>query len=332
MQLDDHFALSTLPYFEVKDGRILLASDVGPIADVHTHLALAFGPTGNVDLWKRHDEVLHYLPVTRPLDLDVYMNRNFTPEDLRKMKVDLVAKGVTPWGMRKTHTAANLEAEMADLGIAASVLLPIDLAAVGRNAESYLGVSQKTTKLISLGSVHPNAKDRRGKLEAQKAAGARGIKVHPAVQGIAPDDPKAMELYGMCGELDLPVLWHCGPVDIETKKGRRLCQLENYAEPVARFPETTFVLGHSGALQMPQALALALAHDNVWLETASQSLSGVRTLVRDAPPGRLMLGSDWPFYHQATALSKALLATEGNEGARRRILWDNAQRLFALEA
>ena len=42
------------------------------------------------------------------------------------------------------------------------------------------------------------------------------------------------------------------------------------------------------------------------------------------------MGSDWPFYHQATGLAKALLATEGDPALRRRVLYDNAASLFGL--
>jgi len=333
MRFDSHFSLSELPWFDVRDDRLVISDpEIGPIADVHAHLALTYGPGGRINVWKEHPRAKAYLPMEAGLDLDVYMNRNFNRRDLRRMKFDM-AGSVTPFGMRTTHTAANLEAEMADLGICGTVLLPIDLARVGTNAKTYLAAANRSRGgIVSLGSVHPKARGRFKKLEAQKRAGARGVKMHPAVQLIAPDDPAAMELYDMCGQLDLPILWHCGPVGIEARKGRELCQLARYAPPVREFPGTTFVLGHSGALQFDQALELANKHDNVWMETASQSLTNIKRMVKEAPPERIMSGSDWPFYHLATAVAKALLATEGHPEARRRLLWDNAARLFGLTA
>jgi hypothetical protein len=70
----------------------------------------------------------------------------------------------------------------------------------------------------------------------------------------------------------------------------------------------------------------------VWLELASQSLPGVRTLVEQAPEGRLVFGTDWPFYDQSIGLAKVLIATDGDLGARRRILHDNAAELLARSA
>jgi len=332
LQYDSHIQLAELPYFNVRDGRLVLADAAfGPSIDVHTHLALAYGRKIRVDLNKLHDRTEHYLGVDKPLDLDVYINKNFDEDSLRRMRKDLTLGSLSAKGMRVTHTAPNLSAEMADLGIVSSVLLPIDFPVLSRNAENYLQAAQVTDGLISLGSVHPYARKVPEKLAAQKALGARGIKVHPAVQSVAPDNPRAMRLYGICGDLGLPVLFHCGPVGIEPERGRRLCQLERYAPPIKEYPNTTFVLGHSGALQMEQALAYAKEHTNVYLELASQSVTNINRILDEAPPDRVMMGSDWPFYHQATSLAKVLIATEGRSAELRAgVLHDNAARLFGL--
>jgi predicted TIM-barrel fold metal-dependent hydrolase len=182
-----------------------------------------------------------------------------------------------------------------------------------------------------MGSVHAFARRVRERLEAQKAAGAVGVKVHPAVQMVRPDHPRAMELYRACGELSLPVFWHCGPVDIETRLGRHLSQVKHYWPAVHGCPGTTFVLGHSGALQSGQGVMLAREYGNVWVELSTLSLPDYRRVLAGAPQDRVMFGSDWPFYHQATALSKALLATEGDDGLRARLLRENAERLFHLD-
>ena len=162
--------------------------------------------------------------------------------------------------------------------------------------------------------------------------GARGLRIHPAVQMVGPDHERAMKLFRMAGERKLPVLFHCGPVDIETKLGRRLSQVKRYERALAENPDTTFVLGHAGALQMDEAIAFASKYPNVYYEIASQSLPAVRRLLEVLPPGRLMVGSDWPFYHLAIPIAKVLLATEKDEKARRAVLYDNAAALFGLPA
>jgi len=331
-QFGDHFALSKLPYFDVVDGDRLVLSDpaFGPSVDAHSHLALSYLRRTTVDLRQEHPRTEHYLPLESPLDLDVYINKNFNPTQLERMAADLTRKSMMAAGMRRTHTLPNLLREMRDLGITQSVLLPIELPFISRNAEVYLGLTHGQKEILCFGSVHPYGWNPGRRLEAQKARGARGIKIHPAVQMIYPQDRRAMAVYKKCGELDLPVLWHCGPVDIEPPAGRRRSQVRLYEKPIAENPHTTFVLGHSGALQSDVALELANRYPNVWLELASQSLTVIRRLLEQGPTDRIMMGSDWPFYHQATAVAKVLIATEGDESLRRKVQYDNAAKLFGL--
>jgi predicted TIM-barrel fold metal-dependent hydrolase len=322
--------LARLPWFELRDGGRLAVADpsVGPVVDVHTHFALSYGLPPSVDLQRSTPRTEHYLPAERPLDLEPYGNRNFTAEDLRRLKRDLTLASLTAGGMRATHTVPNLAREMAELGVARSCILPIDFPVLSRNAETKLAAIAGRSEFIGFGSVHPWARDVEGKLDRQVALGARGVKVHPAVQMVGPESPRAMHLYRLCAQRKLPVLWHCGPVDIETRLGRRLSQVRRYSKPIERNPETTFILGHAGALQMPEALELAKRHANVWLDVSCQGVAGVRRILDEADPGRILFGSDWPFYHQAIGLAKVLIATEDRRELRAKLLHLNAERLF----
>jgi predicted TIM-barrel fold metal-dependent hydrolase len=332
-RFEDVLALARLPYFEVRDGERLALADpaLGPAVDVHTHLAFSYVRPNTVDLFREHPRTEHYLPVRgRPLDLDVYVNRNFTPEDLARAERDLTVGCLLPGGMRATHTIPNLVREMADLGIASAVLLPIDFPFLSRNAQTFLAAVEGRREFVGFGSVHPYAPGLARRLDAQIAAGARGIKVHPNVQCVPPENHRAVRLYRLCGARGLPVLWHCGPVGIEPWLGRRLTQVRRYERPIAECPETTFVLGHSGALQVEEALGFARRYPNVWLEVSSQSLPAVRRILAEAPPDRILYGTDWPWYHQAIQLAKVFIATEGNPALRRAVLYDNAARLLKL--
>jgi predicted TIM-barrel fold metal-dependent hydrolase len=332
-RFDNLYGLAELPWFTLREGRLALADrSLGPIADVHTHLALGFLGRPRVDLEREHEATCHYLPASRPLDLDIYANQNMTTEDLEELERDLVLRGFGSTGMRVTHTAPNLVRDLADTGIARGVLLPIDYPLVSRNAETWLSIVERRSDLISLGSVHPFDPTPRARLLRQRARGARGIKIHPNVQLVAPDHPRAMRLYALCGELGMTVFFHAGPVGIDRPGGRRRTQMARYERPIAENPGTRFVLGHSGALQVGMGIELARRYPNCWLETSSQSLGGVRRILDEAPIERVMHGSDWPFYHPAISVAKVLIATEGAPEARRAVLWDNAARLFGLLA
>ena len=330
MRINEGYDLVKLPYFDLIDGRLAIAdSSFGPVIDVHTHIALAYLLPMSVDLYSTADPTEHYLPMKgRPIDFDVYLNKNFNEDDLARMKNDLIWKSVTAGGMRRTHNVANLKREMEELGITHSVVLPIDFPVLSRNSETVLSTAKKESAMIPFGSVHPYAFNVEGKLDKQAAMGAKGIKIHPAVQMVRADNERAMRLYELCGKRNLPVLFHCGPVGIEPKKGRELSQVKYYERPIAENPDVTFVLGHSGALQMEQALDYAKRYPNVYLEISGQSQANVQKILDEADQDRVMYGTDWPFYHQALALAKVLIATEGATELRHKILYGNAAALF----
>lgn len=325
--------LARLPWFEARDGRLRLVDETVPRAiDLHTHFALSFVLPPKVDLQRATPHTETYLPANRALDLEIYGNRNFLPEDLRAMRRDLAFGALTAGGMRATHTVPNLAREMAEMRFAASCVLPIDWPILSCNAETKLRAIAGRSEFVGFGSVHPYARDVEGKLDRQIALGARGVKVHPAVQLVGPENPRAQRLYRLAAARKLPVLWHCGPVDIEPWLGRRKSQVRRYGPAIEKNPETTFILGHSGALQMETALELALRYPNTYLEVSCQGVGALRRILEKADPERLLFGTDWPFYPLGFGLAKVLVATEGLGEVRRKILHDNAARLLGLTA
>jgi len=324
--------LARLPWFSPLEDRVVLNDkSLGPILDVHTHVALAYVRPIQVDLDRHWDRTEHYLPSCCPVDLVPYSNRNFTKKHLSDLTTDLAVRSLGPTGMRRTHTIPNLVREMEELGISHSVLLPIDFPILSQNATYALDAQDKTKgTLLSFGSVHPYATDLEGKLAAQVKRGARGLKVHPAVQMVRPDDPRAMHLYRLAADAKIPILWHCGPVGIEPALGRYLTQVRHYEKPIRENPHTTFILGHAGALQLEAAMELCRKYPNVYMEISSQGLAGVRTLVDHGDTDRILLGSDFPFYSAALPIARVLIATEQKRELRRKIFWENAVRLLRL--
>lgn len=326
--------LGRLPWFEVRDGnRLVVVGDaVGPVIDVHTHLAMGFFRRLRVDLEAETPTTAYYLPVTQPVDLDRYSNLNLDDSAMFAMKLDLAALGLTGQGMRTTHTAPNLLRDMAALGIERSVVLPIDLPVGPQNSDAVLAACDRHPELVPFCSVHPFHRDADERLARYRQAGAQGVKLHPNGQFIAPDHPRTVHLCGRCGEEGLPVLFHCGPVGIEPAAARRRCQVERYERTIADNPATTFVLGHSGALQHHEALAFADRYPNTHFDVSCLGLSAVREVFERVPVERVHYGTDWPFYHQALTLARVLIATEGDDATRRAVLHDNTARLLDLRA
>jgi predicted TIM-barrel fold metal-dependent hydrolase len=91
-----------------------------------------------------------------------------------------------------------------------------------------------------------------------------------------------------------------------------------------------FILGHSGARDIDQALPLAQRYDNVWLDTHGQGVTGLHQMLKHTGGERMLFGTDWPFYHLAASLAKLLIITEGRPLDRYALLRGNAERLLAL--
>ena len=336
-RFDSVLDLARLPWFDVRSGNHLVLSEdaraeVGPVIDMHTHLAMGFLRRPRVDLHAETSTTAYYLPLTQPVDLDAYSNQNLDDAAMFAMKLDVSVLGLTGMGMRTTHTAPNLCRDLRRLGITRAVVLPFDLPVGARNADHLLEVTRRYPELLPFGSVHPYDRDADARLDRQKAAGAHGIKLHPNGQFISPDNPRTVHLCGPCGQRGLPVLFHCGPVGIEPAAARRRSQVDRYEATIAENPGTTFVLGHSGALQHDRAIRFAERYPNTYFELSCLGLGALRDVLETVPAERILYGTDWPFYHQSLTLARVLIATEDDHALRRSILHDNAARLLGLEA
>ena len=107
-------------------GRLRLVAEIPPAFDVHAHLGIAVLLAPRVDLAARSERVLHFLDcdATDPgceLDLDVYINGNFTEESLRDLEWELARQLVLGSRKARTHTIPNLLDEMDAVGVAKAV-------------------------------------------------------------------------------------------------------------------------------------------------------------------------------------------------------------------
>ncbi|MEZ5270147.1 MAG: hypothetical protein R2789_16805 [Microthrixaceae bacterium] len=116
-KFDSVLDLARLPWFTVEGGnRVVLAEgateEIGPVIDSHTHLAMGFLRRLRIDLHRETPTVAYYLPVTLPVDLELYSNQNLDASAMFAMKADVSVLGLTAQGMRTTHTAPNLVRDM----------------------------------------------------------------------------------------------------------------------------------------------------------------------------------------------------------------------------
>jgi predicted TIM-barrel fold metal-dependent hydrolase len=332
--------LAELPYFELDDRGTLRCTveDLPPIFDVHAHLGMALLLAPNIDLLARTERVRYMLDCDSEdpgcaLDLDVYMNANFTPEALRGLRMQVLGQFVWGSGAAATQTIPNLLDEMDAVGVQRALILPIAFGVPFRDrlTESWMGASSSAEvgdRLVPGASVHPRDSDRIDKLRRYAKEGARAVKMHPAAQRFYPDAPEAMEIYQECGRLGLVVVFHAGRAGIEPESSHPYTLMRNYEPMLREFPHVQFVFGHAGARDVADAIPLARRYPNAWLGIHGQGVTTLHELIESLGTERLLFGTDWPFYPLAPTLAKVLMVTQDRPDARRAILRGNADRLF----
>jgi hypothetical protein len=293
-----------------------------------------------LDLLARSERVEHMLDCDAeepgcPLDLDVYINANFRPADLRSLQWNALAQLL--WGSRKaaTQTIPNLIDEMDASCVAQAMILPIAFGLPFGDdlTERFMSAIERADvgdRLLPGASVHASDPHAVEKLRRYAGAGARIVKLHPAGARFFPDADEMFPIYRACGELGLPVIFHGGRAGIEPEYAHQFTLIRHYEGALRAFPEVQFVLGHAGARDVEDAIALAARYPNVWLGIHGQGVTMLSRLIEEIGPDRLLFGSDWPFYHLAATLAKVLLVTEGRPDIRHALLRGNAARLLDL--
>ncbi|MCX8073495.1 MAG: amidohydrolase family protein [Candidatus Binatia bacterium] len=334
--------LARLNYFRLtEEGRLVINIDLPPVVDCHAHLGWSYFLAPAVDLLRRTPRTQYLMDCDGQeppceLDLDVYVNSNFTESMLRGLQWETVRSLLFGSRAAGTHTIPNLLAEMDDLRIPQAAILPIavPLPFSGDPTLYQLDAIDRAHargRLIPFASVHPSDPSAAAKLQQYHERGVRGLKLHPEMQRFYPDSDEAMAIYAACRKLALPVIFHAGRSGIEPEFLRPYALIRRLHRAIAEFRDVRFLLGHAGARDSEDAAELARNYDNVWLELSSQGLTRIYELQRDLGSTKLVYGSDWPFYPQAVALAKVLLVTEHDERARERILSGNAREILGLQ-
>jgi predicted TIM-barrel fold metal-dependent hydrolase len=193
-------------------------------------------------------------------------------------------------------------------------------------------------RLLATASVHPRLA-KAGQHAARRLfeSGIRMLKLHPPHQLFSPNDhlygnAVLAEIYADAQEAGRPVMIHTGTSVFPSARNR-------FADPMpvddvaVDFPKLKIVLAHCGRpLFYDTAFFLARRHENVYLE-----LSGIppKKVLQALPrleevADKTLWGTDWPSPGISSPAENvaAFCALALSEGAKQKILYDNAQALF----
>jgi predicted TIM-barrel fold metal-dependent hydrolase len=167
-------------------------------------------------------------------------------------------------------------------------------------------------------------------------SGARGIKIHPIVQGFSADDPRMAPTYAACRELGLTVLAHSGSTNGPTQ----LADPFAYAAVMDQHPGLHLLLAHLGGASWHQVAEFAAAYPTVSFDLceiiAWTGAPGAPTadelgrLLLEIGPERVFFGTDFPWYELDETIDQLMSLPHLSDEQRRGILGENAVQRMGL--
>ncbi len=201
-------------------------------------------------------------------------------------------------------------------------------------------VAPHSDVLVPFASVDPHeGAGAVARLRDLAAAGARGLKLHPSLQGFAPNATATYPLYEAAAELGLPVVFHSGQTGIGAGlPGGRGIRLR-YSDPMlvddvaADLPSLTIILAHPAVPWQDEAIAIATHKANVFVDLSGWAPRYFPPQLVRAINGPLrrkaLFGSDYPLITPERWLSE-FAQLDLKPEVRPLVLKDNALRVLGL--
>jgi predicted TIM-barrel fold metal-dependent hydrolase len=191
----------------------------------------------------------------------------------------------------RAMTAAGMKVRMDAAGVSRSIIFPLN----DPNARDdysrpndvvWAAYEEYPGSFVPFFRLNPH-KDYDAEFDRCVSRGFKGLKLHPISQNFELDDRRAIRVFEMAAEADLPVLVHAG------------FAMQRIVEPllptVDRLPELRLILGHSAAVELLAATQAFKDHLNVLFETSVIRAKDLYVLFCSLDPARICYGSDIPY-------------------------------------
>ena len=248
-------------------------------------------------------------------------------------------------GADRTPTLDSVAAYYRSRNMAAVVFTVDAHTATGHKALSSLEIVEQAARhsdvLIPFASVDPH--DGAAAVDSLRdlaAAGARGLKLHPSLQGFSPDNPAFSPLYAAAADLGIPIVFHTGQTGIGAGlPGGRGIKLR-YSDPMllddvaADHPDLTVIMAHPSVPWQDAAISIATHKANVYIDLSGWSPKYFPPQLVRAANGllkrKVMFGSDYPLIAPDRWLDD-FAALDLKDEVRPLILKQNAIRVLRLD-
>ncbi len=207
-----------------------------------------------------------------------------------------------------------------------------------------IGVSKKNRNLIPLVSFNPAMEGSMPDLLLEYVEkGARGIKLHPMAQDLNAAHPALMPVYGLCSQLKLPIVFHCGRVS--NARLNKYSDLDMLLPVIDKFPDIPFILAHMVDGNGEDAVYVAKNYGNVYFDTSivitgSPSVRKVNEpswlddnmvvdIINEVGAENVVFGSDYPWGDPEFDI-KRVMGLDITLPQKKAIFGLNAKRLFNI--
>ncbi|MGE4250273.1 MAG: amidohydrolase family protein [Parvibaculaceae bacterium] len=166
---------------------------------------------------------------------------------------------------------------------------------------------------------------------AVKDRGFKGLHLHPHGYRLPPDHAFYFPYYAKAQELGVPLVASMGhTLDLMPNEPGRPMHLDAVA---LYFPDLAIVCTHTGWPWTEEAIALAWKHPNVFLGTSGHAPKYWKPelvkFINSHGQDKVVWGTDYPLIDHKESLTQ-VEALGLRETSKRKFLYDNAARVFAL--
>lgn len=304
---------------------------MSPIIDAHSHIGdILYPGGGKIIEQKGVRKKLIFDPITIS---QMGLNRDFGTGNLAyRIFLHWIIRAEQERNF--TATRENARNSMDQAGVTSTVCLPLPPNVVFSDVKA---AAEKDPGLIPFTGVDFSDTSQLDKqFEAEVAAGAKGLKLHPIIQKVSFSDKRLIKAVRSFMRFDLPILFHAGVSNyyVGSEKGKNIPEyggIKEAAELVSAFPEAKFIVGHAGMFEVKDVIQMLGKYQNVWVDTSLQSPEKIRNLIDVFGEDKVLFASDWPFGSRKPAIKAVKAACKGNERLERKVFYENACSLMKIE-
>ena len=133
-------------------------------------------------------------------------------------------------------------------------------------------VEQHPDRFVGYCTVNPGAGDDMAEVVEHEVRerGMRGVNLQPWAYRVMANDPRFFAMYAKCQELGVPVTIHSS-INFSNNRSIEFGRPLYLCEIACEFPDLTIVANHGGWPWVPELVAIAWKHANVYIEIGAVS-------------------------------------------------------------